>query len=313
MADKKPFTIDEQISLLQSRGLQFKNKKTAIHTLQNVSYYRLKGYWWDMQADTINHEFKPNSRFEMVVDRYNFDRNLRMLLFDAIERIEIAVRTKMIQILSLKYGSKWYLNKELFEGTKLHPEYSLTRYQNTIEGLEKEFKRSQEIFIKDHKKRYPHQNPEAWKILEVATLGTLSKIYKNLKHQLPEKSLIANEMGLNLHSELSSWLECHTYYRNIIAHHSRLWNRNLVKQPILNLNNPKSNWLDFHTSQNSNLKSFAIISSMIYLCNQISPGHDIGLKIKSLLDQNKKLQLYKIGFHKDWEKHPIWKQIRIKA
>ena len=91
--------------------------------------------------------------------------------------------------------------------------------QNTIQELNKEFSRSQEIFIKDQKQRHPNQDADAWKILEVASMGTLSKLYKNLKHQLPEKANIANEMGLNLHSELSSWLEAITYVRNVIAHH----------------------------------------------------------------------------------------------
>ncbi|MFM6994549.1 MAG: Abi family protein [Sediminibacterium sp.] len=307
MANKKPLTIDEQISLLQSRGLQIKNIESAKNKLKNISYYRLKGYWWDMQSDSVKHLFLPNSRFKKVIDRYEFDRNLRILLFDAIECIEIALRTKMIYFLSVKYGSKWYLNQELFEGTKLPSNAKITIHKNTILELEKDFERSQEIFIKDHRKRYPNQKPEAWKILEVATLGTLSKIYKNLNHQLPEKSIIAKEMGLNLHSELSSWLECHTYCRNIIAHHSRLWNRNLVKQPILKLNNPQSNWIIGSLSQNSEIKSFGAICSMMYLCNHIKPGHGIDKKIKILLHQNQTTQLSKIGFELDWEKHPIWR------
>lgn len=64
--------------------------------------------------------------------------------------------------------------------------------------------------------------PDAWIIFEVATFGTLSKIYKNLNHQLPEKARIANEFGLNMHTELSSWLEAISYLRNIVAHHSRV-------------------------------------------------------------------------------------------
>ena len=65
----------------------------------------MKGYWWDMQNDRINQTFYPNSRFETVIERYNFDRHLRLILFDAIERIEIALRTKMIYHLSIAYGS----------------------------------------------------------------------------------------------------------------------------------------------------------------------------------------------------------------
>ena len=285
----------------------FKDEQSAHHFLENISYYRLKGYWWDMQDDVTSHTFKPNTYFDDVIDRYNFDRRLRLILFDAIERIEIALRTKMIYHLSMKYGGLWYLDSNLFETTSLPSDPTVTIHQNTINELNKEFNRSQEIFIKDQKRRYPNQDADAWKILEVASMGTLSKLYKNLKHQLPEKATIAQEMGLNLHSELSSWLEAITYVRNIIAHHSRLWSRNMVKVPIVNLNNPKSDWLNHLLLPVQSKKSFLIISSMIYLCNEITPNHHIKIKILNLFESTPHLPIYKLGFLNNWEKHPIWK------
>ena len=115
MTTKKPaYSILEQIHLLKSRGMLFKNESLAPHFLNNISYYRLKGYWWDMQLDYEKHTFRVNTYFEDVVDRYNFDRHLRIILFDAIERIEIALRTKMIHHFAISYGGLWYLNSSLF-------------------------------------------------------------------------------------------------------------------------------------------------------------------------------------------------------
>ena len=85
---KDPLSIDEQITQLKERGLIIDDKKSAVHHLQTISYYRLAGYWWPMQSDKQDHYFKPNSRFEDVILLYNFDRELRLLLFDVIERIE---------------------------------------------------------------------------------------------------------------------------------------------------------------------------------------------------------------------------------
>ena len=96
-------------------------------------------------------------------------------------------------------------------------------------------------------------------------MGTLSKFYKNLKHQLPEKSFIAKGMGLNLHNELSSWLKAIVYVRNIIAHHSRLWSKNMVKRPIDNINNPIGIWFDNHILPIQKKKPFLIISTMVYI------------------------------------------------
>ena len=114
---KPAFTISDQIALLKQRGMAFRNELHAYDHLRNISYYRLKGYWWDMQIDATNHTFKPGTCFEDIMERYDFDRQLRQILFEGIEQIEIAVRTKMIYHLSLAYGCLWYLNHALFDST----------------------------------------------------------------------------------------------------------------------------------------------------------------------------------------------------
>ena len=225
--------------------------------------------------------------------------HLRLVLFDAVERIEIALRTKMIYYLSLSYGATWYLDSNLFTDSVKHDE--------NVNHLQREFRYSQEIFVKDHKRKHSNSNAEAWKILEVASMGTLSKFYKNLKHQLPEKSTIAKEMGLNLHSELSSWLEAIVYVRNIIAHHSRLWSRNMVKIPIVNINNPIGLWFNNDLLPVQKKKPFLIISSMIYLCNKVTPNHQIKIKIIDLIHNNPDVPIYKLGFLNNWKSEPLWK------
>jgi abortive infection bacteriophage resistance protein len=312
MANKPTLSIANQIALLKKRGMLFREEATAPHFLQNISYYRLKGYWWDMQEDKTLHTFKHNTYFEDIIERYNFDRHLRLILFDAIERIEISLRTKMIYHLSMKYGSLWYLDSSLFDEQKIEIKNNTqTIHLHTISELRKEFSRNQEIFIKDHRKRYPGQDADSWKILEVASLGTLSKLYKSLKHQLPEKSTIAKEMGLNLHSELSSWLEAITYVRNIIAHHSRLWSRSMVKTPTLKLNNPIGIWIANPLLPVQTKKPFLIISCMIYLCDFVTPGNHIKSKLLELFDNQPSTPLYKLGFLNEWEKESIWKSDNI--
>jgi abortive infection bacteriophage resistance protein len=306
MTTKKPaYSILEQINLLKSRGMFFKDEIKARHFLSTISYYRLKGYWWDMQEDYEKHSFRTDSYFEDVVNRYNFDRHLRIILFDAIERIEIALRTKMIHHFALRYGGLWYLDSSLFSHKQLR-DSAKTIHQKTIEDLKKEFLRSKEIFVLDHISRFPNKEPEAWKILEIASLGTLSKLFKNINPQVPEKSIIANEMGLNMHNELSSWLESITYVRNMVAHHSRMWSRNMVKKPIDHLNNPKHPWISNPLKEAQIKKPYLIISTMLYLCNQITPNHQIKQKLLSLFNANPSIPIYKLGFLNNWEKEPLW-------
>lgn len=308
MPNKSAYSISDQIKLLKSRGMRFRDETLAASYLANISYYRLKGYWWDMQTDYKKHTFKPDTWFEDIIDRYNFDRKLRLILFDAIERIEIALRTKLIYHFSVSYGGLWYLDSNLFENRtiKLNDGTVKPIHQNILDELQKEFSRSREIFIQDHRNRFPNCDADAWKTLEVASLGTLSKIYKTLKHQLPEKATIANEMGLNLHSELSSWLEAITCVRNIVAHHSRLWSRNMVK-PVEILNNPVGKWFINPLMPVQAKKPFLVISCMVYLCNEITPGNRIKAEIHELIKSNPSVPIYKLGFLNNWHKEPVWK------
>lgn len=291
-------SIQEQIALLQSRNMQFRNINDAPHFLSNISYYRLKGYWWELQDDKINHHFAPNSYFEDVIDLYNFDRHFRLIVFNAIERIEIALRTKLIYHLSQSHGPHWYFSPSIFEDPK--------RFTSFLGKINMDMSSSSEEFIVKHFDNHADEMPESWKALEVLTLGTLSKLYSNLKHQLPEKNKIAEEFGLNNQKYLVSWLLTITVIRNIIAHHGRLWNRVIIN---------KYDWpptsrnpiLSYIPNNHQRRKIFPILSAIVYMNNEISPGHHIKYELLSLFAQFPDTQLSKMGFPANWKDESLWK------
>lgn len=295
---KPPKNIQDQIILLQSRNMHFKDVNSAPHFLSTISYYRLKGYWWEMQDDKVNHHFANNSYFEDVIDLYNFDRHFRLIVFNAIERIEVALRTKLIYHLSQAYGAYWYLSPALFENPKI--------FASFLSKINSDVSNSSEEFIVKHFQNHPDEMPESWKSLEVITLGTLSKLYSNLKHQLPEKNRIANEFGLNNQKYLSSWLLTITVVRNIIAHHSRLWNRVIINKYDWPPTSPKP-ILSYIPDNYQRRKIFPILSAIIYLNNQISPGNHLKQELFNLFAQFPNIQLNRMGFPANWKNEPIWK------
>jgi abortive infection bacteriophage resistance protein len=306
--NKAAYTVDNQIALLKQRGMLFKDEAQAYDRLKNISYYRLKGYWWNMQSDTTQHIFYPGTYFEDILERYDFDRNLRLILFGGVEQIEIAVRTRLIYHLSIAYGGLWYQNPALFETIpKIKNGVSKTTHLHTLDELQKEFNRSQELFIKDQQRRYPGQPADAWKIMEVASMGTLSKLYKSLRINLPEKGIIANEMGVNSTHVFSGWLESIAYIRNIIAHHARLWSRTMVKRPGMQLNNPKGAWLNQPLKQGQIDKPFSTISCMTYLCNFLNQPQNMKQEIIALINAYPGVPIYKYGFFNNWQTEPLWK------
>ena len=290
-------TITEQITLLKSRGMLMKDEQTAAFYLGHISYFHLKAYWWDMQTDRINHIFAPNSYFEDAIARYNFDRQLRLILFDAIEFIEIALRTKLIYHLSQAYGGLWYMDDSIV--------MDKTKHQDCLIDLQTEFARNSESFTINFRKKHPTDNPDAWLIFEAVTFGTLSKIYSNLNPQLPQKSLIAHEFGLNSINDLSSWLAAISYLRNVIAHHSRVFGRDILKRPVLP-QSPRNQWLQFGVTPVQEKKPFVVISTMVYLCNAINPNNEIKNKLLDLFNSNPNIPIYKMGFFNNWQNEPLW-------
>jgi abortive infection bacteriophage resistance protein len=98
---KQPISINDQIAILKGRGLIFTDEQKAQTVLENISYFRLAGYWRTMEQNSSTHLFRTGSRFEDVVARYNFDSELKTLIFAAIQQIEISVRTRIIHFFSL--------------------------------------------------------------------------------------------------------------------------------------------------------------------------------------------------------------------
>lgn len=221
MFEKIAFTIEEQIDQLQKRGLIINDEDNAPHYLSHISYYRLGEYWHSMQSDKVNHIFKENSKFKDVIALYSFDSELRILLFDIIEKIEISLRTKLIYHLSHEFNPWWFQNFELFIDSK--------ELVKTLANLEEELARTKEATIKNHFKNHKDdlRFPPAWKSLEQTSFGSLSKLYGNLKHTVKSKDTIASDYGVVNHTFLPSWLQSIAQIRNYCAHHSRLWNKNV--------------------------------------------------------------------------------------
>ncbi|MCX6294443.1 MAG: Abi family protein [Sphingobacteriales bacterium] len=299
MFEKNATSISQQIEILKNRGLLINDDDYATHHLSNISYYRLGEYCYSMQDDKENHTFKPNSRFEDVMALYNFDRELRFLLFDVIERIEISLRTKLIYHLSHEFNPWWFQNFDLFEDSK-----ALVK---TLSGLEEELTRTKEPSITKHNKKHQDDKrfPPAWKSLEQTSFGTLSKLYGNLKNTIKSKDIIAKDFGAVNHTYLPSWLQSITQIRNFCAHHSRLWNKNLPSTIKL-LPKPPFKWIVDVPNQNDYKYLYIHLCIMKYLLNIIEPENQFTLRLKSIFEKYPNVDPNALGMKTNWEKEELW-------
>lgn len=293
---KTPIGYDTQIDILKQRGLIIGDPQFAYEQLGIISYFRLAGYWRPMESDKTTHSFKPGSNFENAVSLYYFDKQLRTLLFSAIQSVEIALRTKMIHYVSLKYGAFWFTNPALSTNA--------VQFATNLTHIKTEISRSREDFIQEHFAKYTSPDvPPAWKALEVVTFGTLSKLYFNLNDNEIKKT-IASEFHLPHRKFLDSWIKSMAVLRNIIAHHARLWNRNFPNIPLLPRKLPYP-WID--TNGLVAQKLYPQLSVLAYLENSIHPDNPFVDDLKRLLIKHPNVDVMAMGFPKNWEYQSLWK------
>ena len=291
---KPATTFDQQIDLLIERGMDIPDRDTARHYLAHLNYYRLGAYWLPFEADHTSHAFKPNTHFDDVVNLYIFDRELRLLVMDAIERLEVSIRTQWAYQLAHRYGPHAYLDQSIFKNRNAH--------QRSLANLEKELRRSKEVFVSHYQKNYIDPAlPPIWAVVEVMSLGQLSKWVSSLTHG-QDRQAIARQYGID-EIVLTSFLHHLTIVRNICAHHGRLWNRRIGFQAKLP-RNPKVLQQSMNPSQAKQL--YNTLTMLEYMMNKISPNHHWKRRLLELLEKHPIAKPQAMGFPADWQKRPVW-------
>ncbi|WP_299513405.1 Abi family protein [Mucilaginibacter sp.] len=302
---KPPLTFNDQLQQLKNRGLIIERDSKCLFLLETISYYRLSGYWYPMlQMPKSTHVFKPNSSFNSSFNLYCFDRELRKLVTAEIEKIEIAIRAKMIYVLSHEYGAFWFSDAALFSNN--------VKFRSTLNRITEEYDRSKEDFIASFKVKYNNPLPPSWIILEVSSFGVLSNLYQNLKPGRAKRE-ISHHFGLD-DSTFESWIHSIAYIRNVCAHHSRLWNKALRISPVIP-NNPQKTLLSvYHTInsnngsiRNINNRTYYILSMIVYLSKIVNPKTKFKNKFISLLNKYPNVDPLAMGFTNNWKQEELWK------
>lgn len=297
---KPALTIEQQIEFLISQGLQVSNQELALHVLSTVSYYRLSSYLLPFKLEHQNNsprKFKSTATFEQVWQLYQFDRELRILVVDAIEKIEVAFRAALISVTSHRFHPFWYTDPTYFKRSKQNKKRDFfTDYLKTITDI---CQSKQEVFIQHYYQTYEEPAfPPVWMIVEALSFGSCSKMFDNI-----QSKEIRNEIAqvLGQHTTLiESWIRTLTYTRNLCAHHSRLWNRWLVIPPLI----PKDSGITSHIEGDFR---FQLVVFIIHkLLEKISPKSDWRNKLSALFDRNENFPGVAMGFQPNWREDPMW-------
>lgn len=298
---KPALTIEDQIALLERRGMSIPDRARATHYLRHISYYRLRAYWLPFEGPVPgdgDHCFQPGVSFEQPLALYIFDRQLRLLVIDAIERVEVSLRANWAHCLALKYGSHGYIDPSIY-GRQDHHDRALL-------GLIEEIERSRDTFIAHYRAKYDDPKlPPVWMTAEVISLGQLSKWIGNLKLR-SDRSAISKPYGLD-ESVFVSLIHHLTYVRNICAHHGRLWN----KQFIVTMKTPQSPAsLKLAMNPAADRKLYNTLAALGYLLGIVAPDSEWRKHLVALMASCPLADRAAMGFPARWKDMPMWRQAR---
>lgn len=300
---KPPLSFEKQADLLLSRGL-IADRDRLVNRLSAVNYYRLSGYLYPFrQAD---HSFQAGTTLDSVWDRYVFDRRLRVLILDAIERIEVAVRTQLIYELvhhvpkgrKTPLGAFGYLDPRFFPGFKTASDY--LRWRSKLASETDRAKSEQ--FVSHFRSKYgdTHQELPIWMLSELMSFGAMFTL---AKHVLPEiQERVAGTYGFPVPHFLS-WLQALMVLRNSCAHHDRIWNRANGKAC-----KPQRNKFPLwhQVPEIPCDRTGYLLTICHFWLGKISDTTRWRDRLFALFDEFPDIPLAHMGLPQGWRSHPLW-------
>jgi abortive infection bacteriophage resistance protein len=303
----KPALTDAQLlARWQAKGLAVPDVPAAERALCFIGYFRLRGYALPlMQPAPGGRVFKAGASFPDILARYELDRELRRITLGQLERIEVAVRTVISNVMSLQYGPFWYLNVPgqqvlgAVPGARGQEPFALGSF---LADVERETRRSRDLFAQHFFKTYSEPLlPPSWLMAECLSFGKWSTLYKHLQkadpaHPNPKKA-VAKVFGLSA-PLVESWLHALTVLRNICAHHGRVWNRHFTVTPAVYAQAQP------HFAQQQTFYCQAVV---MRLFSRAVDAHDEWpVQLMDLFKAHPAVPPAELGFPVGWDTDPLW-------
>jgi abortive infection bacteriophage resistance protein len=260
--------------------------------LHRVGYYRLSGYAYPFrqreirrnpdgsESEHLYESFRPHTEFSTIMELYVFDKKLRLLFLDAIERIEVGLRVEVALILGL-YGAYSYRDPLIFNRFFSTPDAEgATPHTKYINKLDEAFRRSREEFAEHFRAKYSSELP-IWMSIELWDFGTLSTVLSGMKSG--DLDQLSSLYALPKRRFLTSWAQSINFVRNICAHHGRLWNRPLVQQPSPSKQGEIALLEHLTMDQMAQRRLYAVATVLQYMLRFIHPSSTWGQRLSSHL------------------------------
>ena len=295
---KKALTVPEQIEFLQTNGVVIEDISFAKSVLKNVSFYRFRQYLFPFRIKDGSNTYTLGTSFLQAWQYYCFDRRLRLCVMDAIERVEVAVKTQIVNHLALKYGVFAYCNRSVFASS-----LDENKYEELLSVIKLSVVKSKEEFVQDFYQKYGKlANLPIWMVFEIISFGNMLTLFRLLKKQ--DKEIIAKAFYSNA-VVFESWLAHLNYIRNICAHHARLWNRQMAVNPLIPKKDLKWHEMNFPVNERRIYSTLCILKTLIDI---ITPQSNWKDSFYLLLQEFPMIYRIAMAIPEDFENSSIWKE-----
>lgn len=312
--DKPPMELDALVDRLAGRGLVIPDRDRALRYLRHIGYYRLSPYTIPFQQGGVDHLFCEGTSFDDVLGLYVFDRALRLLVMDALERVEVAVRAALTDHMSTTYDdSHWYMDASLFHDRNKHAGLQRIVRASCDDRLRGTPDAGEDSLV--HRSALEHylttygspELPPSWLMVETLTVGQLTSLYRNLKRRA-DRTAVARSIGLTT-TVLESWMQTYVRVRNVCAHHGRLWNVGLGVYPVIP-NSPTVSWLegDEALPERSVKRLYPVLVSLQAVLDSVSPRSSWTERLHALLCSRPAMNLRGMGIPEGWSDNPFWRR-----
>ncbi len=294
---KNALDIPSQLFLLESRGVVIEDMAFARRVLENVSFYRFRAYLFPFLRKDGSGNYAPGTSFNQCWQYYRFDRRLRVCVLDAIERIEVSVRTQIANNISLKYGPFAYRDPSIFAAN-----LNMARYNELLSFIATETIKSKEEFVELFRRTYDTSNGlPLWMAVEEMTFGNVLTLFRLMKKQ--DKLAIAQSLNSSK-TVIESWLTNLNYIRNICAHHGRLWNRKLAVNPLIPSKDAKWHEVNYPVNADRIYSTLCILKTLL---DEVAPQSQWKQRFYALLAEFPCIHRVSMGIPDGFENSAIWK------
>ena len=321
----KPWlSVDEQIDRLAGHGIEIEDRDRAAAVLQAVGYYRLTGYLYPFRESEqfvdddgrarvqVLSDYRAGTTLRHAEDIIDFDRRLRMLVMDGVERIEVAFRMRIGYVLGRKspfaYEDRACFTETFTAESTDARDPAPSRHVQWLQRVNDRKAGSDEQFVEHFRQKYDDRMP-VWALTEILELGHLSVLYRGM--QQPDAEEIAWAFGVPTKKIMVSWLASLNYVRNVAAHHSRLFNRKLQHAP----SRPKAGQIAVldHLRDEATAKgvfgTYNALAVIAYLLPAIDPATIWATQLAALLREfpaSHALAIGSMGAPRNWESLDLW-------